>query len=269
MKVVAWIPAGRARYLEVLIPYLLREKDLLDCVYLCVNTESSHDREYIDSLSMQDPSYFQSIYLDRDEKPSRHTVRHFYKYFKEEDTVYLKIDDDICFLQPGLLKELIQFRIEHPSYFLVAANLVNNVLCSYIHQHLGALNYRCGIYNWDPFCKVGWESGIGAENAHLCFLAAIKKGIYENFLFPLWEIADYARLSINLICYFGKDAKNFSPLMEECQDDESFLTEFLPPILARMNCIYGKKVGAHFSYFKQRDYLEQYTDLLIQYYLLR
>ena len=267
MKTIAWIPAGRAQYLKILIPYLLRDKGILDRVYFCVNTENEGDIAYIHSMCKKYSDYFECIYLDPGIKPNgSKTVRSFYKNFTEKNTIYLKIDDDICFLQKGLLQDLIKFRKQNKQYFLVFANLVNTTLCSHIHQHLGALNYKKGIYEWDPFCKLGWERGEGAENVHECFLAAIKNGKINKFLFPRWEIPYFDRTSINLICYFGEDSQIFSPLVQNAEDDELFLSRTMPRQLLRINAICGKKIGAHFAYYTQRDYLEQTTTLLEQYY---
>jgi len=138
-------------------------------------------------------------------------------------------------------------------------------MCSYLHQHLGALNYRKGIYHWNPFCEVGWKSNAGAENVHECFLASLKTDAWKKFLFPQWEVPDFARISINLVCYFGSDGQQIASNIDKNHDDEEFLSQLMPKLLRRMNVIYGKKIGSHFAYYTQREHLENYTLLLERY----
>ncbi len=266
MKTIAWIPAGRTQYLKILIPYLLREKKVIQRIFLCLNTDVEKDVAFIKEVCEKYPDYFSLLKLEDGMKPDgRHTVYYFYRYFTDANTIYLKIDDDICFIEKGLISNLIRFRKNNPAYFLIYANLVNNVMCSYLHQHLGALNYQAGIYQWNPFCEIGWKSGEGAENTHECFLNAIKKNDINHFRFSHWEVPDFARISINLICYFGSDGQQIASYIEKDYDDEEFLSQLMPKLLCRINVIYGKKVGSHFAYFTQRDYLEQNTVLLERY----
>ena len=50
-RVIVNIPSGRQRHMELLIPYLLRERNIIDEVHLWLNTDDATDMEYVRSLA--------------------------------------------------------------------------------------------------------------------------------------------------------------------------------------------------------------------------
>jgi hypothetical protein len=49
------------------------------------------------------------------------------------------MDDDIVYADLEQLPAFLAFRIAHPEYFLVSANVVNNGVCGYFQQQHGAV----------------------------------------------------------------------------------------------------------------------------------
>ena len=55
------------------------------------------------------------------------------------DTIFLKCDDDIVYLDIEKLSEFIEFRRANSNYFVISANVVNNGVCAYWQQQGGDL----------------------------------------------------------------------------------------------------------------------------------
>ncbi|MGC3970583.1 MAG: hypothetical protein QM775_25585 [Pirellulales bacterium] len=56
-----------------------------------------------------------------------------------EDSLFLKCDDDIVYVELEKLSAFIEFRRAQRNYFIVSANVVNNGVCAYLQQSAGAL----------------------------------------------------------------------------------------------------------------------------------
>ncbi|MBA3922196.1 MAG: hypothetical protein H0X31_11035, partial [Nostocaceae cyanobacterium] len=78
-KVVAVTPSGRQRYLEILIPYILKDKGIIDEYHLWVNTSDASDISYIESLQNKFPSFIKLVWSSLIPNGSA-TVYQFYQY---------------------------------------------------------------------------------------------------------------------------------------------------------------------------------------------
>src|SRR5579863_8667225 len=109
-RVVVCIPAGRQRYMLVLLPYLLAERhSLVDEVHLWVNTDVPEDLAYFERMESQhrkvrrvnadlDGPLRKATYdASRDHHQYSDSICRFYRRCVEPGTVYVKMDDDICF----------------------------------------------------------------------------------------------------------------------------------------------------------------------------
>ncbi|MCJ1287230.1 hypothetical protein MMC26_006578 [Xylographa opegraphella] len=135
-KIVALIFYGRPKYVSILDCYLKRNLAInggyLDEVHWMVNTDKQHDLNYLDTLVNTTDSYkayhlkhlgFQSIW--------EHAV--------DNNTLYIKIDDDMVYIHEDAIPRLVQSRIAHPSAFDIAANIVNSPLTNWFHVRTGAV----------------------------------------------------------------------------------------------------------------------------------
>ena len=262
--VVTVTPAGRRRHVELLLAYLLRDKGLIDEHHWWINTDNAQDQAYLHQISQQHPDFFHIMESAAPCPPagaSRNArLAYFYPTCVEKKTIYIKLDDDICFMAPDALRQLLEFRLRHPHYFLVHANTVNSPLNTSIHQRIGALQWQ-EMVEYDPFGN-GWRDGKLAIAIHQAFLADIENAQTTRWCFPRWEIPRPERFSINCCAWFGGDFQPFSAWYG--QDDEERLTVELPHILRRSNAICGKSLVAHFSFGPQSKFLEK-TGLLESY----
>ncbi len=266
-RIVSVTPAGRRRNLEILVPHLLAQRHVIDEHQFWVNTVVPEDIAYLEAVQAAYPDFFHLRYLP-DPRPelsgqARSTlICQFFPACTDDNTVYVRFDDDICWIAPNAVEELVEFRIAHPEYFLVFPAIVNNAICTYLEQRMGALpsvveacEYACQGNAWS-------NPEIGAQ-AHVDFLNAAEAGDVSVFQFGAWECRDFERVSINCIAWLGSAFAEFGGFVGP--DEELWLTETKPRASGRPNCLWGKSLVSHFAFFTQRTHLEAETDLLARY----
>lgn len=254
MKRIIVTPAGRQKYLRLLFLNLTNNKNIFDEWHLWLNTNNQDDIDYCAKLA-KEYTWIRVIYLD---VPYREgwTIHTFYKHCVDEDAIYLKLDDDIVFIQG--LDKIFEFRLNNPQYFLVSGSVINNALCSYLYQHYGILDYSYGHVEFDCNDKVGWQNAYFAEYLHNQFLKNPDK-FYNAFY--NWDL-NHIRFSINAIAWLGSDFKKFNGQVEI--GDEVWLTTRYQKIIDKINCIYGGSTFVHFQFNVQKQHLET-TNLLANY----
>jgi hypothetical protein len=188
-----------------------------------------------------------------------------YKFFentKRDDTIYIRLDDDIVYLSPNFIKELVTKRQEMPEYLFIYPNIINNAIISHIHQSHGLIQFNENA-GYECMDNIGWKNPQFCESVHRSFLNDLNNKL-ENWTksFNLWICNRYERVSINCICWFGRDMKKIGQVEI---DEEQFLSVNICRRLGRFNAIVGSPVCAHFAFFTQRDYIEGSTNILEQY----
>ena len=186
------------------------------------------------------------------------SIYKFFDYVNDEDTVYIRLDDDIVWLEQNFIKSLLEFRIAHENYFLVFGNIVNNNIIDHIHQRFGAfenietIEYKC--------TGNSWKDGNLAKNIHDNFQRSLKEDKLNTYKFNKWELNQYERVSINCISWLGKTFKKYD--IKVNRDEEVDLTVNIPKKHQIINCIYGDKMCVHFAFQPQRSVLDKYLDEL-------
>ena len=259
-KVQLVIPAGRKRYMDVLVPQILKQPGW-DELRIWVNTRNEDDLRYLDGLPRIDNRI--SLALPREHQPDGNkTIGQFFKDCIASDTLYIRLDDDICYLEPGAIERLAQYRATHEDPFLVSPIVINNALFSYIFQVLGKirLDARLTANCLDP---LAWRNPGFAESIHNLFLSAVSENKIDHFKFTSRPIA-INRFSINCISWLGSEFKKFGGSVPYGEDEEEFLSVTKPTQLGKPNHFFGECVVAHFAYYTQREYLDK-TDILERY----
>lgn len=265
-KVIVVIPAGRRRYMEVGLPYILREYDVIDEIRYWVNTDEEADIEWMVEKSKQ----YDKIKLDFEFRynPDIKSNRNIGKFFKkcvEKDTVYLRIDDDIVWMDCNYVEKMVNFRLKHPNYFLTYGNILNNAIVDYIHQRTNCFsdefnkNIRIEYNCLDP---QGWSNPSVAEKKHMQFLYDIENNNIDKYKFTKWILSDCERVSINSICWIGEEFSKFNG--EVGVDEEQWLSVDKPSELKCYNIINGDAVCVHYAFYPQRSYLDT-TNILEEY----
>lgn len=265
-KVIVVTPAGRKEYIELLVRYLLRDRGLIDEYHLWLNTPDEADLEYLRDLERSYPGYI----FCRERDPNIHldmnhaglSIFQYFQYCTEPGAVYVRLDDDICFIRQGALRELVDFRIRNQAYFLVSANIINNALCSYIHQRMGLIDASKGVAGYLCMDTTGWRDPRYAEHVHRAFFRHHAEDLLEKYSFERWELNTYERFSINCISWLGDDFRKFDGQVGVAE--EEWLSRLKPMQLGRINCICGSAIVSHYAFYTQRPYLAG-TDILQTY----
>lgn len=267
LRLVVVIPSGRKRYMEVLLPYIFRQRPLVDELRLWVNTREPSDLAYCNALQAAYPEFVTLEHVPADEPRigMGWAIRHFYKNAIDEGTVYIRVDDDVVWVEPDFFKKIYDFRVANPQYFLIYGNIINNAVCDHLHQ--------CrGVYPPEPvFGRAcldpnGWETPHHAETKHRTLLSNIANNNLDAYRFEPLVLDQYERVSINSISWLGAEFKKFNG--DVGVDEEKWLSEEKPREMQMPNCILGSALCAHFAFYKQRDWMDQ-TDVLRLYHELR
>jgi hypothetical protein len=60
--------------------------------------------------------------------------------FVQNGTLYVKIDDDIVFIEDTAIPTMVSTKLNNPELYVVSANIINQPSLSWVHQHLGVIN---------------------------------------------------------------------------------------------------------------------------------
>lgn len=258
-KIVAFTPAGRNRYLEILYNYIKRDVDsgLIDEWNLWINTEDVVDIRYINFLKDENP-WIKTTKL----KIKYNGIFSIYSFFSDcidEDSIYVRFDDDIVWIENGGIEKLIDFRIKNEEYFLVFPCIINNAIVAHVLQKHGVykdmqpINYKCMDMEYLT------KSYIATEQ-HKRLFNDIKNHDLSKYRFNKWEFKD--RFSINCFAFFGKYFKTFGG--EVGFDEEEWLSYIYPNHVQKNNCITSDCIVSHFSFSHQQE-LYANMDLLYEY----
>lgn len=262
MRVEIVTPAGRKKYLHLLYENLKLQKKDFNQWTIWINTRYTVDYNYCKQLEKENdwiktiepilpPNGCKSIYP-------------FFKYACDPSTIYIRIDDDVVWLENNFVKNLVQFRIDNPNYFLVYANIINNSIIDHLHQRIGGLNIRTNI-GYDSMDQFGWVNPNIAISKHSNLINSIFKNDLNKFKFNKWILNRYERVSINCISWFGLDFEKFNGSVGE--DEEQWLSHYYPKQIEKYNVICGNALCSHFAFFTQRDVLDK-TEILKMYRLV-
>ena len=180
-RIITVTARGRKRYLSILARYLLKNRPLIDEAHLWINTINKDDIDYIYSLEDKYPGFFKAI-VSKKIPDGIATTPHFFSNCTEVEAIYIKLDDDICFIEDNAIQNIVNCRIKNENAIFIAANCVNMTYPSYLHKTL------CGMYLNIPLtqnliCNYGWKSGRVAEKMHNLFLENYSKKQLNNYMF--------------------------------------------------------------------------------------
>ena len=288
--VVSVTPAGRKAYLEILAVALLKNKHVITEHRFWVNTDNPEDINYLHQLSDEHPEFFKLDFPTDRTGTFPERLWRFYRLCSEPNTIYIKLDDDICYIEDNAIEKLISYRLAQADCAILLGNVINNTVCSAIHELIGVkTQYKQSISKpriqeseFTVSDKLGSKSGKVAECIHTQFLADVRKGNINMYRFNNIPLLNNQYVHINVMSWFGRDIETHQkvfntelftlqlrdPFTNEKRSphtDEDFFNRFFPTLLGRSNHILGDALFTHFAFTNQRNYLENCTNLL-EYY---
>lgn len=255
-KIVVVTPAGRRRYLELLVPQVLSYAPLIDEYQLWVNTVDAADIAYMEQLE-RDHALIKLKRLPPTQPFNANMSIHvFFRECKEPGSVYVRFDDDVIALDSlRAFMAFLDHRIDHPEYFLVYANILNNAIVSHIQQRHGKLGVERGVVGYSCMDPMGWSNGEFAVDTHRTILSKAAKGDFRKFYFrPEWRLIEFERVSINCVSWLGSYFETFDGRVGA--DEELWLACLKPSADRKMNTIFGEFCVVHFSFYPQQATVE-------------
>jgi hypothetical protein len=223
--------AGRRDRMSLLVSYMqdALTRGIIDEWHIWNYTETPEDDEWIQSLRAEEIIIQTPI--------SKNSYCEMYQSLPVDDSVYIKIDDDIVYIDVDGLDHLIQFRRLNRGYFAVSANIVNNPTCYLLQKDLGIF----------PDIEEMTLDGPHATAIHQSFLQG-EKVRFDSVA----EVSSDYIVPINCIAWLGTDNSTLNTITEN--DEESIshiMTNVIPKEVKRCICVFGPCVASHLSYTSQ------------------
>lgn len=278
-KIVACTPAGRRKYLSVFKKFIYKkmEEGVIDGWQLWKNTEDKEDITYLESMEAENPKVkiyrigepilaptFDYAYGDFN--PLK--THMFFANAHDDDTIYIRFDDDIVWCADDAIEKICKTRIDNPDAFLIYPNIINSTICTSWHQENGALSEEAGRVkrytvndpDWAYLDEFNYSDGRLIDHIHNTFKKHYEEKTLEAYYLPSRSFTNYERFSICSIAWWGKD-KLTPGYIEEPQ-----LAYQLPELFKRPVFFCGDALMIHYSYHTQRNYLTQCGDIPLKFY---
>ena len=264
-KIVVVTPAGRQKYLDIFKKYIYRKMDegLVDGWQLWQNTIHQPDIDYLASMEAENQKV-KRFYIDNI-KPTYKTCDplrscEFFKNTHDDDTIYIRFDDDIVWAEEDFIKKIAIARIEHPDAFIIYPNVINSTIITYAHQQNGALGKEAGECNGQYLHEFAYANSGLIDLIHTTFKKRYEEGTLNAYYLPSKSFDKFEQFSICSICWWGKDKLVPGSL------EEAWLSWERPRELNRPVWFIGDAICVHFSYHTQRDFLESQGDKHLRFY---
>ncbi len=278
-KIVAVTPAGREWYLSFFKKYIYAEMDkgLVDGWQLWQNTTKQSDIDYLASMEAENPKvkrfFISNIVPNAPEYSSADPGRggEFFKNAWDDDTIYIRFDDDIVWYEPGAVEKMAIARIEHPTAFVIYPNIINSTICTSWHQAKGVLGLEAGKVKqqadkpgdpwWAYLDEFNYTDSKLIDLIHDTFKKNYEAGTLSDYYLESRTLEDYQHFSICSLAWWGRDK-----LEGTGKAEEPWLSWEEPQRLLRPNYFLGDALMVHYSYHTQRHYLRSCTPEKLEFY---
>lgn len=190
-KVILFCPAGRKNILNIQLLNMVKILDL-DIVFeyhIWNFSWNEEDSDYISQLHdihpkikiKHSPYTNASRAGDIASKQFAYFLCDYYTFEKYNDYIFIKVDDDICFIDTNNFEKFVDGRVRSNS-FLYSANVINN-------DYLAPYAFDC---------------------LHYEFIHNYKNILKKNNLKTTEKFSNEKRLSINFVSFLGKDLKHIN-----------------------------------------------------------
>jgi len=246
-KVILFCPGGRKNILSIQLLNMVNilELDIVFEYHIWDFSWSVEDSDYISQLNNIHPKikikYSPYTNASRGTEIASKQFSYFlcdyYNFETYSDYIFIKLDDDICFIDTNNFEKFIDGRIKSNS-FLYSANVINNNYLApgnfdYLHNDF--------IHNYDNILK--------------------KNNLKNSEIF-----SNEKRLSINFVSFLGKDLKYINKEFSNGigSNDEWRLCHTIPKLLERQNeiCLFFTVVHYAFGGYINTKYLDNYKNIV-------
>lgn len=264
MRLVVVTPAGREHYLRLLGHYVLGSSAVSEW-QLWDNCRNEDDRAYLRRLAASDPRCVIKTLPSANGRSE--SIGKFFQFCDDPSAIYLRLDDDIVYVEDGFFERFVRRMIENRGKALwYAPMIINNSVCNSLLQHFAEVHIE-GPLTTQSMCHYSWFYSSFPEAMHPVLIEAVRRDRLDAFRVPDRE-SRMGRFSINALAFFGDEIVALGDrFLPEGKDEEDWFSAILPARLNRGGMILGDMLVAHFSFFTQEHWLLR-TDILAQYYAL-
>lgn len=258
-------PAGRKRYIEILYKHLNSQKTDFDVWQLWLNTTNEEDIAYMKQLEVEN-SWIRCVDLKVPHNGSA-SIYSFFEETKDENTIYIRLDDDIVYLSPNFIRDLKDIRLKYTEPFFIYPNIINNAVISHLHYRNKLVEFPSFV-GYDCLDKTGWNNPHFCEAIHKAFLNSIVRNEEKGLelwrkSFNVWSLDCFERVSINCLAWFGSAMKN--DIVNIDPNEETWIACDIPKKFNIYNMIVNGPVCAHYAFYTQRDHIDKNTNILSRY----
>ena len=300
MRLVVLTFAGKKAHLQILFSYILKFKKYIDEYKLFVATTNSEDIEYMIDFKNKNEDFVKLEYYRENGNVILENKNKIWDYAysicQEDNTIYLKLDDDIVFTEESLFTDFIKYREQSEAPLLFPV-IINNVYFSNLFSNNNIYNNNLKgnmINSWpvtyqrikpiieskkqnndlkigkitqlnEVLCPISWGNLNYCVGLHNLFIEKIKKNEIQSFYMDNHVVPNKFPVSICCCSWKGNQLKNINQLIGKVFDDEPWWTIWMPTWLNKDNEVYGKTIVGHYSYYKQRELGLDNTDILKKY----
>lgn len=264
-KIVITTPAGRSKYLDIFKKYIYRKmaEGLVDGWQLWQNTVDEGDIAYLASMEAENDKV--KRYFIDNITPSYKTCDplrtcEFFVNAQDDDTIYIRFDDDIVWCEEDAILKLAQARIDHPDAYLIYPNIINSTITCRMYQDKGAVGQEAGLVNGEYLDEFTYTDSKLIDLLHNTFRTKYEAEKIDDFYLPSHSFDTYRHFSICCIVWWGKDH------LKVASYEEPSLAWELPQEFQRPVYFLGDCLMVHYSYHTQRDYLESCTPEKLEFY---
>ncbi|KAH7323065.1 hypothetical protein B0I35DRAFT_350422 [Stachybotrys elegans] len=128
---------GRRETVSILDCYLKRNLvkngGMLDGAIFLEQTKDPHNLALLQRMLDSEPDY---VRWDKDWTTGGFSGSYDYV---QDDVLYIKMDDDIVFIEDSTIPALVQTKFARPDTYIVGANVINQAMFSWMHYNMGAV----------------------------------------------------------------------------------------------------------------------------------
>jgi hypothetical protein len=266
-RVVVFSPAGRRRTMDLLIPYVCAEP-IVDEYMIWLNTSDADDEDWLRQVAASDPDFFRIVEVtEQPEKKDASRLQYFWKFVTDDNTIYIRLDDDIVFIAPGTIKKLVQERVNNPNPLLITPVVINNACSTHLLQQAGIIKEKdpkhaiCKPVRLTCMDDIGWRNPVFASYLHEMVMPFLKHRQLDKLTIADFTFPPRHRFSINCVCFFGEDIETGDIGVQE-EADLCKLGRNDRPTLLLGDCLVAHYAfGLHYRTLNREPILNWYADL--------
>ncbi len=222
-------------FLQSMVWHLVAQKrrnDFDEWIIFKTRNDANDDR-YLDMvrgihhwITVED----RNVQADRSLDIARSTTR--------ADTIYVKLDQTIVYMQDGFVRTLVEARIRNPEHFLVVPNIVNHGYVAFIYKRNRVFDAPLGYDDLDAEM---------AKRMHEAFLADLEKNSISKWTraFNHYVKEDTDAVSLPAVAYFGADFGDF--VIDDGVRVDEYLTSVVPQRKERRVLFVGSPLCVNYA----------------------